>query len=1252
MSRGRGTAILLGALLATALALAWWLGGTSSGLEALLSRAGQLGGGTLEIARVEGRLWGPLTLRGVSYRSADGARIGLGQVALDWRIEGGALVLRVTAERVRYRAAAPRAGAAPDAGLQLPKITLPVALIVEHLEVTDLRREGDPDALLDRLQFSGRGKDSRWRDLALVAERDGDRLQLSGELGTRGDWPLELALAWHWAGAPEGPLSGSGQLRGSAATPRLSQRLDGWLHGTLTAAADQALSAPQWHLEAELAAERLAGLAPRLAGATAAFALRAEGDAGGGRAQGSLSLAGLPGQPLDASFRLAYRDRRLELGELEVTERDGRARLALTGSLDLAGPAPEVAAQGELAVGARPLPGDRQLRQALGDFTLAGQLDDYRLRASLRLALDDLPEAELEIAGSGDRAKFQAETLNLFSAGAGITGSAELGWAPELRWRGTWQLRDLDPALFAPAWPGRLSGTIHSSGTAGEPLRAELRIQGLQGEVRGLPANGSGAFALAGERLQIDALDLRLGAAELSADGTLDAQWQLRFAARAPELDQLLPEARGALRLDGELTGQRDAPRAALELTLADFRYGTLAAAQLDIAGGVDLAAGGELSLDVDGAQLSAGALSWPEVEARLRGTREQHVLTLDANGTPLALALRASGGLAPDWHWRGELGELRLRSRDFGDWTLAAPAPLAVSGAQLAVETLCLQDAPARLCLDAARDATGSTLDLRLHDLGGGLLDPWLPPEIALDTSFTAEAHWRQAAGGAPAAQALVHSEPGSLRIGEAEERQIPLGPGRATLDLDAEGLAATARLEVTGSGLIDAELRLPGWSLPAPPAAQQAIAGRLHLDTEALDLLAAWVAAIEEPAGRLRADLDFAGTLAAPRIGGELALSDGSVRLPDLGIALHAIELHARDAPGGRLIMDGALASGDGQLRLNGWWQPLAGNAALEVRGEDFAIASTRELELDVNPDLRATLDPELLSVRGEIFIPYARIEPESLPENARTLSSDIRIHDAETAEQPPAQAQRLAADLRIRLGEDVQFTGFGLSGRPAGAIRVIQEPGLLARASGALSLEEGTYSFRGRPIPITRGRVVYADSPLDAPGIDLVAERKIDTVTAGLRLSGPPRTPQMALFSSPAMADADILSYLLLGRPLSGTSAADAGLLMSAATSAGLSQGEQVAQAIGSRLGLEEVRIESDGGLETTALVLGRYLAPRIYVRYLAGLAGAGQRVQLNYEISDRLDWQVESGEHTGTDIFYTIERKPGSRRGAEE
>src|SRR5690606_18446893 len=226
------------------------------------------------------------------------------------------------------------------------------------------------------------------------------------------------------------------------------------------------------------------------------------------------------------------------------------------------------------------------------------------------------------------------------------------------------------------------------------------------------------------------------------------------------------------------------------------------------------------------------------------------------------------------------------------------------------------------------------------------------------------------------------------------------------------------------------------------------------------------------------------------------------------------------------------------------------------------------TSELELDVSPALRATLAGSLVQVAGEVVIPRVRIEPQTLPDNALNASADVRIHDpAQESAAAAAPAYQLDTDVRIRLGEDARFAGSRLQGRPAGSLRVVQTPGRLARASGVLSLEDASYTLRGRAIPISRGRVVYADSPLDAPGIDVVARREIGEVTAGLRLRGNPQTPDMELFSSPRMPDADILSYLLLGRPLAGTSASDAGLLMSAAASAGLSRGEELAQSIGS-------------------------------------------------------------------------------------
>lgn len=1246
-ARRIAAALTLGVAFAT-LAMALWLAGSRAGLHALLMLGHRLGGGALAIERSEGRLWGPLRLEGLTYRTADGAALALREFALNWRWRGGTLALAATANGLRYR---PAAAAQPAAAPALPDIALPLPLAFD-LAVTDIRLAGDQGEtlLMDRLRLRGRVRGARWQELEVAAARGADRLALSGQLTSSGDWPLEFATSWHWAGAPNGALSGSGAVRGPALAPRLRLALAGWLHGSLEAELEDALAAPRWTLRAALTGTGLDGLAPALAGTEAVLEVAADGDLDSGHARGGLAVSGLHQVPLDAGFALAYRDDLLAIERLELTERGDGAQLALAGQVDLRVPThPEFSVRAQLTAAARPLPDGRQLRHAEGDVQLTGTLDDYQLAADLRIGLDELPEVTLTLAGRGDRQQLQATTLNLVSGDAGLEGAGTLAWLPEPRWQGRWQLRNLDPALLAPAWPGRLSGTLHGSGRAGKPLQAQLRIEDLRGTLRGLPAAASGALTLDGERLDIADLQLALGTASLTAAGSVADHWRLRVAARAPELAPLLPDTWGALRLDAALSGPRRAPRMALDLELRDFQRQTLQATRLALRGSADLAPGGTLALELDGAQLHAGALAWSRLTGRLAGTREAHRLTLDAEGAPLAATAQLAGGLAADWRWRGELAALRLDAGDLGTWTLAAPASLALAADGVALSGSCLRSAPAELCAEVRAGSGGASGSLQLRELPGGFLGPWLPPGMALQTSFAGTAQWALAPGAAATANARLAVAPGAIVVPGAESpERIALDQGALQLALDGTGLAASAELALEGAGQFQGELRLPGWSLPAPPAAHQPVVGNLRLDTDALGLIDAQVAALEGTRGRLRADLTLAGTLAAPRFDGELRLDDGRTRLAQLGVELRDIALRVRGAPEGRIALEGELTSGKGRLHLDGWWQPATGTAAARLDGADFTVANTSELELDASPALRATLAERLVRVEGEVVIPRARIEPETLPEDAVNVSADVQIHDP--AQPPPAAAAayRVATDVRLRLGEDVRFAGFGLQGRPTGMIRVMRTPGRLARASGALTLEDASYTLRGRAIPITRGRVVYADSALDAPGIEVVARREIGEVTAGLRLRGAPQTPDMALFSTPRMPEADILSYLLLGRPLAATSAADAGLLMSAATSAGLSRGEDLAQSIGARFGLEEVRLESDGGLETTALVLGRYLTPRIYVRYLAGLTGAGQRVEFNYRITQRLEWQVESGEQTGTDLFYTIQRQPRALR----
>jgi translocation and assembly module TamB len=55
-----------------------------------------------------------------------------------------------------------------------------------------------------------------------------------------------------------------------------------------------------------------------------------------------------------------------------------------------------------------------------------------------------------------------------------------------------------------------------------------------------------------------------------------------------------------------------------------------------------------------------------------------------------------------------------------------------------------------------------------------------------------------------------------------------------------------------------------------------------------------------------------------------------------------------------------------------------------------------------------------------------------------------------------------------------------------------------------------------------------------------------------------------------------------------------------------------------------------------------VVGRYLAPKLYVSYGVGLVESVNKVNVRYELTDHWKLEAESGIHQGADILYSIER----------
>jgi len=369
--------------------------------------------------------------------------------------------------------------------------------------------------------------------------------------------------------------------------------------------------------------------------------------------------------------------------------------------------------------------------------------------------------------------------------------------------------------------------------------------------------------------------------------------------------------------------------------------------------------------------------------------------------------------------------------------------------------------------------------------------------------------------------------------------------------------------------------------------------------------------------------------------------------MELPRLGVKLQRVAIKLNSQQDNTVFYTMTANSGDGDLLLTGKTILDAKQkwpTDLSLEGKDFTVVNIPDLLVVASPKLSIAIRGTEIKVDGEVTVPRAKIEIKKLPQGSVAISRDVVIVNASQDDKTEQQGPWLVrSSVELILGDRVEIDALGLRGSLGGKLLLVDEPGKLTVARGKLSINNGIYQAYGQDLTIEHGRFIFTDSPVDDPGLDVRAVRKVGEVTAGINLSGALKEPLLTLFSTPTMNESNILSYIILGRPPGAASGGEGAMLANAAAAFGLARGEGLAKKIGTSLDLEEVRIESsDNGFQSTSLVLGRYLSPKLYIRYSAGLFEINNIVQLQYQLSKHLQIQTESGTRTGADIFYTIER----------
>ncbi|MEJ2455099.1 MAG: hypothetical protein P8103_13210 [Candidatus Thiodiazotropha sp.] len=441
-----------------------------------------------------------------------------------------------------------------------------------------------------------------------------------------------------------------------------------------------------------------------------------------------------------------------------------------------------------------------------------------------------------------------------------LQGEGEIAWRPVVDWRLQLKGEGIDPSLWAADFPGTLRLELGTTGRVDEAgIAAEIRIQQMQGKLRGYPFEALGRVALADEVMTLEGLRVNSGPNRIEVNGTLAEQLALQWRIAAPELQVLWPGLQGSLSGEGRVDGARLTPHVQASVSGAGLTYEHYRAKQLQLDADLSLADGKAFELDLRGADLQLDRFSWEGLDVQASGTLPAHHLTLALVGESAPqVSLKADAGWTQDSLWQGRLGALKLSLPGQPQWSLVEAAGFTLGAGRQSLDDFCLANRDARLCGSFTHTpTTGWDAGLEAQRFPLAAFSPWLPEGLRLEGRGELQAQLAMNAEGHPQGQAQLQLPEG--RIGfdlENEAERLDFAGGTAIVRVDAAGAQVEIDLPLAGLGELAAELSLPGLDPLALEPAEQPLQGRMKLNLRDLSRLSLILPRLQNPRGVISGD------------------------------------------------------------------------------------------------------------------------------------------------------------------------------------------------------------------------------------------------------------------------------------------------------------------------------------------------------------------------------------------------------------
>lgn len=1198
---------------------AWLLLGTEAGSRWTLARVPGL-----QVQNFSGRLAGQWRADHLIWQQ-DATQVEVDLAQLDW---APGCLLKMTlcidtlhADQVRLKLA-PSTDSAPSGPLQLPDLSLPLAIRLGDVSIGSFLLDGS-EQVAD-LQLAAHWTAEGLRLDNVHVRRDDLVLDLAGLLRPSGDWPLSATgllklpdidgRAWALNLDVQGDLLKTLQLKGIS-----SGYLQGLLSGELQPFADN------------LPAQLTIRAEPFKASSTLPDTLQlnqllldASGDLlRGYQLQGSASLPAEQGPvALALKGRVDAKGAVIEALDLNASSEQ---HLSLDGTLNW-----EQGLRAEAKIDWLDFPWHRlyplieEPQVALRKFKGEVSYTDGKYLGNFNANLDG-PAGAFSLVSpfSGDLTQIFLPQLEMLAGQGKATGHLNLQFADGIGWDTALDLSALDPSYWLAQMPGTLAGPLRSKGQfKNEQLNLNAQLD-LKGRLRGQPAvfqvNADGMDG----QWNIGALDVRLGDNRIQGKGSLQQRLLGQLDIHLPRLGQLWPGLQGQVKGRLDVAGTLQAPQGQLALQGSQLAFEANRLQRLDLRALLDNAQHADIDIKGSGIQLGDTQLGTLVVDAQ--GDIKRQQLKLDLQGPLLKLGLALDGNLDKG-NWRGRLASGDVQSGG-QNWKLQQPAKLErLADGKINFGAHCWLSGAASLCGEDQRLLPEPRLRYHLKNFPLDSLAQWLPKDFGWKGSLNADVQLDVPAAG-PNGQITVNASGGTLRIKEKDQ----------WLDFPYESLILNSKLTPK---LIDSRLDFRGERLGAlqvnaridPLAQNKTLSGDFNLSGLDVSIARPFVPMVQKLTGRLNGSGRLSGGLLAPQVNGSVTLSGAEVSGPELPMNLQDLQVQALIA-GENVQLDGRWKSGEaGQGRLTGqigWSQALV--VDLSLNGTRLPITVEPYARLEAAPDLKISMQGGRLGVSGKVLIPKGAITIRELPPSTVKLSGDTLIVGQQTEEGAPPLA--MAMDIDVQVGQEkLSFTGFGLTADLAGRVHV----GDNLDTRGELNLNNGRYRAYGQRLTIRKARLLFA-GPIDQPYLDVEAIRQTDDVVAGIRLSGSAEQPTTTVFSEPAMSQEQALSYLVLGRPLNNTGE-DSNMMAQAALALGLAGSESTTGRLAKDLGIRDFELDTSGSGDKTNVVASGKITDKLSLRYGVGVFEPANTIALRYMLSKKVYLEAASGIASSLDIFY--------------